>query len=141
MVPFFILYLKQSIPYFAALLSHILIGDFFTGGAQLFWPLSNSAIGALNFEVNSMLSAITELKLFAVTMLIMSKQGDLQTLLKINSKNWALIILLGPINRTCDFIWPMTRKRSPNYSYDSKLFLDRLIRLFTVYLAKVKKKN
>ncbi len=97
MIPFFVLYRKQAIPYFAALLSHILVGDFFTGGIELFWPLSHSTIGALNLEVTSMPVAITELVLFIVTFPIMYKLGDLQTLLKPNSKNWALIIPLGAI--------------------------------------------
>jgi membrane-bound metal-dependent hydrolase YbcI (DUF457 family) len=97
MIPFFILYRRQAIPYFAALLSHILVGDFFTGGIELFWPLTHSTFGALNLEVTSMPVAITELVLFIVTFPIMYKLGDLQTLLKPNSKNWVLIIPLGAI--------------------------------------------
>jgi membrane-bound metal-dependent hydrolase YbcI (DUF457 family) len=97
MVPFFILYRKQAIPYFAALLSHILVGDFFTGGIQLFWPLSSSNYGALNFKVISMPIAMTELFLFLITLPIMYRLGDLQDLLKPNNKNWALIIPLGAI--------------------------------------------
>ena len=97
MIPFFIVYRKQAIPYFAALLSHILIGDFFTGGIQLFWPLSHETIGALNFDVTSIPIAATELVLFLITVPIMYKMGDLQTLLKSNIKNWALIIPLGAI--------------------------------------------
>jgi membrane-bound metal-dependent hydrolase YbcI (DUF457 family) len=97
MIPFFVLYRKQAIPYFAALLSHILIGDFFTGGIQLFWPLSHSWYGALNFEVTSIPVAVTELALFFLTVPLMYKLGDLQTLLKPRNKNWALIIPLGAI--------------------------------------------
>jgi membrane-bound metal-dependent hydrolase YbcI (DUF457 family) len=97
MIPFFILYRKKAIPYFAALLSHSLIGDFFTGGIELFWPLSHNTIGALNFDVNSLPVAITELLLFIITLPIMYKLGDLQTLFKPNNRNWALIIPLGAI--------------------------------------------
>jgi membrane-bound metal-dependent hydrolase YbcI (DUF457 family) len=97
MIPFFIVYRKQAIPYFAALLSHVLLGDFFTGGIQLFWPLSQNWFGALNFEVSSMPIALTELVLFLVTLPLMYKLGDLQTLLKPFNKNWALIIPLGAI--------------------------------------------
>jgi membrane-bound metal-dependent hydrolase YbcI (DUF457 family) len=95
MVPFFVVYRKQAIPYFAALLSHILIGDFFTGGIELFWPLSHNWYGALNFEVASMPIAITELVLFFLALPLMYKLGDLQTLLKPHNKNWALIIPFG----------------------------------------------
>lgn len=97
MIPFFILYRKQAIPYSAALLSHVLIGDFFTGGIELFWPLSHNWYGALNFEVTSMPVAITELALFLLTLPLMYKLGDLQTLLKPNDKNWALIIPFGSV--------------------------------------------
>jgi membrane-bound metal-dependent hydrolase YbcI (DUF457 family) len=97
MIPFFVVYRKQAIPYFAALLSHILIGDFFTGGTQLFWPVSHNLFGALNFEVISMPIAITELVLFLLTVPLMYKLGDLQTLLRPRNKNWALIIPLGAI--------------------------------------------
>jgi membrane-bound metal-dependent hydrolase YbcI (DUF457 family) len=97
MIPFFVVYRKKAIPYFAALLSHILIGDFFTGGIALFWPLSNNMFGALNFEVNSLPIALTELILFLFALPLMYKLGDLKDLLKPNDKSWALIISLGSI--------------------------------------------
>jgi membrane-bound metal-dependent hydrolase YbcI (DUF457 family) len=97
MIPFFILYRKKALPYFAVLLSHILVGDFFTGGVELLWPISHSTFGVLNFEVTSLTIAATELVLFLVTIPIMYKQGDLQTLLNPNNRNWALIIPLGAI--------------------------------------------
>ena len=97
MIPFFVVYRRQAIPYYAALLTHILIGDFFTGGIQLFWPLSHNWFGALNFEVTSMPIALTELTLFLITIPLMYKFGDLQTLLKPHNKNWALIIPLGAL--------------------------------------------
>ena len=97
MVPFFVFYRKEAIPYFAALLSHILIGDFFTGGIELLWPLSEGWFGMLNFDVASMPIAITELVLFLLTVPLMYKLGDLKTLLKPYNKNWSLIIPLGAI--------------------------------------------
>ena len=79
------------------MLTHILIGDFFTGGVMLFWPLSQNLFGALNFEVTSLPVMMVELTLFLLTLSIMYKQGDLQTLFKPHNKNWALIIPLGSI--------------------------------------------
>jgi membrane-bound metal-dependent hydrolase YbcI (DUF457 family) len=52
MIPFFIIYRKKAIPYYAALLSHLFLGDYFTGGIELFWPLSHDWFGALNFNGN-----------------------------------------------------------------------------------------
>jgi len=97
MIPFFVIYKRQALPYYAALLSHILIGDFFTGGIQLFWPLSNNWFGALDFTVRSLPIVLTELALFAITLPLMYKLGDLQTLFKPHNKNWALIIPLGAV--------------------------------------------
>jgi len=97
MIPFFVVYRKQAIPYYAAMLSHILIGDYFTGGIELFWPISHGWFGALNFEVTSMPIALTELALFILTIPIMYKLGDLKTLLNPHNKNWALIIPLGAV--------------------------------------------
>ncbi len=95
MIPFFIIYRKQAIPYYAALLSHIFLGDYFTGGIELFWPVSHGWFGALNFDVTSLPSASVELGLFIVTIPIMLKLGDLQSFLKPNNRNWILIVPLG----------------------------------------------
>lgn len=97
MIPFFVVYRKQAIPYYAALLSHIFIGDFITGGVELFWPLSHNLFGVLNFDVASMPIAITELALFLLTVPVMYKLGDLKTLLSPRNRNWALIIPLGAV--------------------------------------------
>jgi len=97
MIPFFVAYRKQALPYYAALLSHIFIGDFFTGGIELLWPLSHSWFGALNLATTGLQSVAIELVLFLVTFPVMYKLGDLQTLLKFNSQSWALIIPLGAI--------------------------------------------
>jgi membrane-bound metal-dependent hydrolase YbcI (DUF457 family) len=97
MIPFFIAYRKQALPYYAALLSHILIGDFVTGGVQLFWPITHNLYGTLNLDVTSLPIAVAELVLFLVTVPVMYKLGDLQTLLKPHNRNWALIIPLGSL--------------------------------------------
>ena len=97
MIPFFVVYRKQAIPYYAALLSHILIGDFFTNGVQLFWPLSKNLFGVLNINVTSLPNVIAELALFFITLPIIYKLGDLKTLLKSHNNNWTLIIPLGAV--------------------------------------------
>jgi membrane-bound metal-dependent hydrolase YbcI (DUF457 family) len=81
MVPFFLVYRKRAFPYFAALLSHILVGDFFTGGVQLFWPLSHAWFGVLNIDTMSLTNVSMELILFAVSLATMIKTRDLQTML------------------------------------------------------------
>jgi membrane-bound metal-dependent hydrolase YbcI (DUF457 family) len=66
MIPFFVTYKKQALPYFAALLSHVFIGDLFTGGAAFLWPITRVQIGLFNYEVNNLAIAVIELILFLV---------------------------------------------------------------------------
>jgi membrane-bound metal-dependent hydrolase YbcI (DUF457 family) len=90
-LPFLIYYRKTALPYAVALASHSLIGDFFTGGTQLFWPLSTEMIGALNIDVNSLTNSLLELTLFIVSIAVMFKAGDLR---KIASDKYKLALLL-----------------------------------------------
>jgi membrane-bound metal-dependent hydrolase YbcI (DUF457 family) len=97
MIPFFLIYRKQAIPYYAVLLSHPLLGDLFTGGAELFWPATQGWFSVVNLEVSSLASVSIELALFAITTVLMFEAGDLQTLLKPNNHNWVLIIAFGAV--------------------------------------------
>jgi membrane-bound metal-dependent hydrolase YbcI (DUF457 family) len=92
MIPFFIVYRKTAIPYFAALLAHSLIGDFFTGGTQLFWPFATTTIGTNSIEMGSLLDASIELTLFVISLAIMIKAVDLRRLVK--PKNYNAVLFL-----------------------------------------------
>jgi len=95
-VPFLIYYRKAAIPYTIALASHSLIGDLFTGGTQLFWPLSTEWVGALNIDVNSLTNSLLELTLFLVSIAIMLKTGDLRKISKDKHKV-ALLLPFGAV--------------------------------------------
>jgi membrane-bound metal-dependent hydrolase YbcI (DUF457 family) len=97
MIPFFVIYRKQVLPYYAALLSHSLIGDIFTGGIELFWPLSRGWFGNDLLPIGGSAEVAAELALFAVATLIMFKAKDLQTLVKPNNHNLVLIIAFGAV--------------------------------------------
>ncbi|MBA7605819.1 hypothetical protein ES703_12954 [subsurface metagenome] len=77
--PIFIITSWKAAPYFAALASHSLIGDYFTGKTQLFWPLS---LEWLEFErpirMGSALESYIELALFAAMILILILSRDLR---------------------------------------------------------------
>jgi len=65
-IPFFIKY-RRGLPYFSALLSHSLIGDFFTAyGCKLLWPLSNSFYKANIGYITYSMEFPIELSLFIV---------------------------------------------------------------------------
>jgi membrane-bound metal-dependent hydrolase YbcI (DUF457 family) len=97
LIPFFIIYRKRAVPYYAALLSHALIGDFFTGGLELFWPVSQDWFGFENVNVKTLVPVTVELVLFATALLIMLRTKDLQSLLKPGKYNWTLFIAFGAV--------------------------------------------
>lgn len=94
LIPFFIKYKKTVLPYLAALLSHVFIGDLFTGGIEFFWPITKTPIG-LELAVNSLPINLIELALFFISITLMYKLHDLQTLFKPANKNMFLIFCFG----------------------------------------------
>ncbi len=93
-IPFFAKYNKVMLPYLAAVLSHVFVGDFFTGGIEFLWPVSKTAIG-FDLAVSSLAVSVIELALFFVSLAVMYQQRDLQTLFKPANKNYFLIICFG----------------------------------------------
>jgi len=92
-IPFFIYYRKKALPYFLALISHSLIGDFFVGGhLQLLWPFSNAKFGFTYLSVFSPINILLELILFLLAVLVLYKTGDYQVFFTDNKSNLLLII-------------------------------------------------
>jgi membrane-bound metal-dependent hydrolase YbcI (DUF457 family) len=103
-IPFFILYRKTVLPYFAAFLSHLLIGDFFTAnGLQLLWPVRSNWYGALFIPPESLLNITLELSLFIIAIIAMYKLGDLKTLVNRGRGKLALLIPIGMVIATLLF--------------------------------------
>jgi membrane-bound metal-dependent hydrolase YbcI (DUF457 family) len=97
MIPFFIIYRKQAIPYYAVILSHSLLGDFFTGGIEMLWPLSQEWFGTMALDVGSFADAVAEFILFVGATAVMFKAKDLQRLLKPKNSNLLLLIAFGAV--------------------------------------------
>lgn len=99
-IPFFIIYRKKAIPYFLALISHPLIGDFFIGGKlQLLWPFSNSQfglheIGGPYISIYMPIDGLIELILFIVAMVLLVKSNDWRVFFTAHKSNLLLIIPL-----------------------------------------------
>jgi hypothetical protein len=97
-IPFFIIYRKKAVPYFAALASHSLIGDFFIGGQlQLLWPLSTSEFGLyeLGFPYINIYNPIDialEFALFVIALIVMLKTRDLFHFFRNSKLNLVLFI-------------------------------------------------
>jgi membrane-bound metal-dependent hydrolase YbcI (DUF457 family) len=92
-IPFFVLYRKRATPYFAALASHSLIGDFLIGGQlQLLWPLSTNEFGFTGINIYNPINIALEFTLFAVALVVMLKTRDLFHFFRNNKLNLILII-------------------------------------------------
>ncbi len=102
-IPFFIYYGKQAIPYFLALISHSLIGDFIVGGnLQLFWPLTNNQyglheLGLIYIDIYSPINIALEMSLFFVAMFVLFKSGDWKVFFRPEKTNLVLIIPIATV--------------------------------------------
>jgi membrane-bound metal-dependent hydrolase YbcI (DUF457 family) len=97
-IPIFVIYRKKAIPYFLALISHSLIGDFFIGGnLQLLWPISKAEfgiheLGSAYISIFSPINIALELTLFVLAMLILFKSADWKAFLRKDIINLVLVI-------------------------------------------------
>ena len=122
-IPIFIIFRKKAIPYFLALISHPLIGDFLTGGRlQLFWPLSTNEyglheLGGPYIDIFSPVNIALEVSLFIVATLVLCKTGDWKVFFKSNKTNLVLIIPIATV------LLPSTI----GYPFNNSLFLSEPI--------------
>ncbi|MGE5187458.1 MAG: metal-dependent hydrolase [Betaproteobacteria bacterium] len=97
-IPIFLVYRKHAIPYFLALISHSLIGDFFIGGQlQLFWPFSSDTygfqqIGPYNTNIYSTINIVLEMTLFVAAIITLYKTRDWKIFFRSNKTNLVLVI-------------------------------------------------
>jgi membrane-bound metal-dependent hydrolase YbcI (DUF457 family) len=94
-IPIFILYRQKALPYFLALISHSMIGDFLIGGQiQLLWPLSQDTYGnyGLFTRITDPANIAIEFTLFTVATIVMFKTKDLFLFFKSAQSNLILAI-------------------------------------------------
>ena len=97
-IPFFVLCWQKAMPYFAALASHSLIGDFLIGGqVQLLWPLSTSEFGLhesgfIYINIYNPINITLEFTLFAIALIVMLKTRDLFKFFRNSKLNLILVI-------------------------------------------------
>ena len=90
-IPIFLLYKKRAVPYFVAVIQHLIIGDYLTGGTQLLWPVSNDMYG-LNIGIASLTNITLEWVLFLISITVMFKTQDVLSLFKHHSSNLILSV-------------------------------------------------
>lgn len=97
-IPFFIVYRQKAVPYFIALISHSLIGDFLVGGrVMLFWPLTRAEfglheLGSYYITIENPVNVALELILFLAATAIMLKTRDILQFFQNKKSNLVLII-------------------------------------------------
>jgi membrane-bound metal-dependent hydrolase YbcI (DUF457 family) len=97
-LPFLLVYKKKALPYFVGMLSHSLIGDIFSGGIQLFWPLSNNWVYVSNLGGRDTISVAMELSLFVVSTAVMLLNKDFQKyFFQTKTKRFYWLIPLGSV--------------------------------------------
>lgn len=95
-MPIFLFYRKTSIPYFVAIVQHSLVGDFFMGRAQIFWPLTSNWYG-YRIDVLSFTNISIEWASFLLAMIVLTKTNDLRLLFTSQKLNLLLIVPSGAI--------------------------------------------
>jgi len=90
--PFFIIYRKQAIPYFIAMVQHGLVGDYIAGGrVQLLWPVTNMYFGT-SLDIMSLTNQTLEWTMFLAATVLMFKMKDYKPFFKPQTSSLLLII-------------------------------------------------
>jgi len=91
-LPIFAVYKKRAVPYFVALIQHIMIGDYLIGGdLQLLWPLTTNMYG-FHIAIASLVNIALEWSLFLISMAIMINTKEIFFLFKHHPSNMILVI-------------------------------------------------
>ena len=91
-IPIFAVYRKRALPYFVALVSHPLIGDYLTGGnLQLLWPLTSQTFGTAA-SIASAQNVALEAMLFISTIALLLVTRDLSSLIRPRLSNLILAV-------------------------------------------------
>jgi len=91
-IPVFIVWRRQALPYFIALVQHSLVGDYLGGGGlKLLWPLTNTTYG-LRIDIKGATNVVIELFAFLVALFVLLRTRDLFKLFKPRMLNLILIV-------------------------------------------------
>lgn len=104
---------KASIPYIAAILQHLAADLLGTGGIQLLWPLSTGFFG---LPITQSLDNAAEWTLFLASIAVLTKTGDLKTLITKDS-SWLNFALIIPVNSIFSPLFLHIPIRIPTWLY------------------------
>jgi len=96
--PLLLFRFRKSFVYFVVLVTHSLIGDYFTGEVMLFWPFSHEGfVSPYIISMRNPLEVYLELALFIVFLGIFVFMRDFEKLLKGRAESLLLLIPLGAL--------------------------------------------
>ena len=96
--PLLLFRFRKSIIYFAVLVTHSLIGDYFTGEVMLLWPFSHEGfVSPYIVSMRSPLEVYLELALFVIFLGVFLFMRDFEKLLKGRAESLLLLIPLGAL--------------------------------------------
>jgi hypothetical protein len=91
-IPLFIIYRKTALPYFIALIQHMLIGDYLTGGQlELLWPITQQKFGTLT-TIENIQNIGLEIALFTISIALLLATKDISKLFQSHKSNLLLAI-------------------------------------------------
>jgi len=107
--PLFIIRHRRTVPYFAALATHSLIGDYITdGGTKLFWPVSSEWVKyERTIMLGSAFETYIELALFTMLIATLILSRDLNRLFNSDRRNSLLFIPLCTVVLPAMFKYPV----------------------------------
>jgi membrane-bound metal-dependent hydrolase YbcI (DUF457 family) len=111
-IPLFYIYRKNAVPYFLALISHM-IGDVIVGGQiQLLWPIYQKDISISPplpyISITSTTNIALEFILFTAATIVMYKTADLQAFLRPHKSNLLLTIPVATVLLPTFLAYPLT---------------------------------
>lgn len=140
-IPIFIYYRKTAIPYFLALISHSLIGDFITVGQVAFlWPITDVTFGM--HELGSWyiwmldpINLVIEAALFALTIFLIRRLNDWEALFNGQKSNLLLIIPVVAMLPTATVGYPFAESMLISAPILGVVYLFLII-LFSIAIVK-----
>ena len=108
-VPFFAVFRRKSIPYFAAVVQHFAFGDLLVGNVMIFWPFNQSFFG-FNIAMTSTLDVALETTGLLLAAGISYFNGDLKRMLSIDVQNLLMFFPLSALSLSMTHFavdWPL----------------------------------
>ncbi|MCX6655687.1 MAG: hypothetical protein NTY03_11305, partial [Candidatus Bathyarchaeota archaeon] len=118
-----VIWRRDSIPYVAALLQHIVVGDIIIGSLPLLFPLSGVRLG-LELAMSSLPDALIEFSSLLVMVIVMLRSGDLGRLMAGGRQGLLVVVPLASMVSLTWFAWFIDKGSSPSVIQETVRVVD-----------------